>query len=212
MAYSDYGGKPYPEWKNGDFNLPGYKNAILELHNVKNRHVVKHGFLVSPSNFSEQRSNNAQMNKTTAGWVVYRTGKGLGTISLSGITLDTKEMPERLTFLKRIADYIEDGYNDRFETKNDWLQYLMIEGVLYSGYIQSINFVKTAQNPYVYQYNITFIVYSDNLHHIPNSQDSATENAMDILSGAVGIAGSDSSKDSAKVGRLTADLLNMLSK
>lgn len=210
MAHSDYGGKPYPEWKNGGFNLPGYKNAILELHNVKNKNVVRHGFLVSPSSFSEQRSNNAQMNKTTAGWVVYRTGKGLGTISLAGITLDTKEMPERLTFLKRITDYIEDGYNDRFETKNDWLQYFIIEGVRYSGYIQNINFTKNGQSPYAYQYNITFIVYSDDLQHRPNSQDSATENAMDLLSGAVGVSES-SSEEAPKVGRITADLLNMLS-
>lgn len=210
MAYSDYGGKPYPEWKNGDFNFPGYKNAILELHNVRNGGVVRHGFLVSPSNFSEQRSNNAQMNKTTAGWVVYRTGKGLGTLSLAGITLDTKEMPERLTFLKRITDYIEDGYNDRFETKNDWLQYFIIEGVMYSGYMQSISFTKNGQSPYVYQYNLTFIVYSDNLQHRSNSQDSATQNAMDLLSGAVGSSDSKSI-EASKPKRLSANLLKMLS-
>lgn len=210
MAYSDYGGKPYPSWKNEDFNFPGYKNAILELKNVRNGNIVKHGFLVSPSNFSEQRSNNAQMNKTTAGWVVYRTGKALGTLSLSGITLDTRQTPERLTFIKRITNYVEDGYNDRFETKNDWLQYFIIEGVRYSGYIQSINFVKNGQSPYVYQYSITFIVYSDKIEHKPNSQDSATESAMDILSGASGSykAGSENPPKST---RLASNLYSMLS-
>lgn len=209
MSYSDYGGKPYPSWKNGDFNFPGYKNAILEFKNVKNNTIVNQGFLVSPSNMSDQRTNNAQYNKTTAGWVVYRTGKGLGTLTISGVIIDSKETPERLRFIKRFTSYAEDGYNDRFETKNDWLQSLIIEGVRYSGYIQNISFQKTAQTPYAYQYSMTFLVYSDKVEHVTNTNDSLTENAMDILSGAV--ASNISSKSSTtNVKRLAENLYNML--
>lgn len=206
---SNYGGKPYPNWKNGDFNFPGYKNAILELKNVKSGSVVKQGFLVSPTNFTDQRANNAQINKTTAGWVVYRTGKALGTITLGGIVLDTKEVPERLTFIKRLTDYVEDGYNDRFETKNDWLQSFIVEGVRYSGYIQNINFQKSGQTPYAYQYSLTFMVYSDKVEHKTNSADSLTESAMDILSGATE-SKSRSSEPSVDVKKLSSNLYNML--
>lgn len=209
MSYSNYGGKPYPVWKNTDFHFPGYKNAMLEFKNVKTNKIVNQGFLVSPSNFSDQRSNNAQINKTTAGWIVYRTGKSLGSIALSGIILDTKETPERLGFIKRLASYAEDGYNDRFETKNDWLQSMIIEGVRYSGYIQNISFQKTGQTPYAYQYNLSFMVYSDKVEHKTNSKDSMTESAMDILSGATASKSLPVAK-SQNVKKLAEVLYNML--
>lgn len=209
MSYSDYGGKPYPLWKNGNFSFPGYKNAILEFKNVKSGKLVNQGFLVSPSNMSEQRTNNAQVNKTTAGWVVYRTGKGLGTLSISGIIIDSKETPERLNFIKRFVNYAEDGFNDRFETKNDWLQSLIIEGIRYAGYIQSISFQKTAQTPYAYQYSLSFMVYSDKVEHVTNSKDSLTESAMDILSGATK-SNISSSASKQNIKRLAETLYNML--
>lgn len=211
MSSSDFGGKPYPSWKNGNFSFPGYKNAVMELTNVKNKSVVKHGFLVSPSGFSDQRSNNAQANKTTAGWVIYRTGKALGTIALSGITLDTKEVPERLTFIKRISKYIDDGYNDRFETKNDWLQAIVIEGVRYKGYIQNISFSKNGQTPYVYQYSITFLVYSDEVIHHSNSKESLTESVMDVLSGAK-VGNSKTTSYTAPTAKLSSNLYDILTR
>lgn len=209
MSYSDYGGKPYPLWKNTDFNFPGYKNAILEFKNVKNGKIVNQGFLVSPSNMSEQRTNNAQASKTTAGWIVFRTGKGLGSLTISGIVIDSKETPERLNFIKRFSEYAEDGYNDRFETKNDWLQAITIEGVRYEGYIQNISFQKTAQTPYAYQYTMSFMIYSTKVEHITNSKDSLTESAMDILSGATQ-SNVKSAESTQNVKRLAETLYNML--
>ncbi|MCX8074103.1 MAG: hypothetical protein N2749_00755 [Clostridia bacterium] len=148
-------------WSGEELTLPGYKNAFITFKNFKTGQTVTQSFLVSPSGFSEQRSNISQINRTIAGWFIQRGGRNLININISGYVLDAKGVGERLDFISNYIRYAEDVRNDNFELINEWEQILYIEGIEYKGYIQSINFSKNSMQPLLYQYNINFIAYSD---------------------------------------------------
>lgn len=148
-------------WKGGALDFPGYKNAFITFKNVKTGETITQSFLVSPSGFNEQRSNITQINKTIAGWFIQRGGRNLINIGLSGYVLDAKGVGERLDFISNYVKYAEDVRNDKYEFVNEWSQTLYVEGIEYKGFIQSISFSKNAMQPFLYQYNLAFIAYTD---------------------------------------------------
>lgn len=155
-----FGGKPYPKWQEQDFSLPGYKNAKIILQNKENNAVVSWGFMVSPSSLNIQMGNDIQKAKTMSGWVITNGGPALGTLSLSGVFLDTLTAPERLRFFWNIyTQYIQDQQDRYLEYDNLWKQTICVEGVYYDGIIESFTQTKNAQSPFLYQYSISFTFY-----------------------------------------------------
>ena len=55
----------------------------------------------------------------------------------------------------------EDTRNDKYEFVNYWEQTLYVEGIEYKGIIQTISFSKNAMQPFLYQYNLSFLAYKD---------------------------------------------------
>jgi hypothetical protein len=207
-----FGGKPYPVWQETEIELPGYKNAALRFKNNKTNQIINAGFMVSPSGFNEQRSNTQQTNKTSAGWFIQRTGRALINLALSGYMLDTRNILERLTFIAKYTDYVEDTRNDKYEYVSDWEQTLYVEGIEYKGYILNLNFSKSAMQPFLYQYNFTFIAYSSKqLYHSDDTSSSVAKDALDILNGKSSANSNSSNKavfDATK--RITDGLYGIL--
>lgn len=180
-----YGGKPYPIWNTGDFVLPGYKNATIEFINLDTGNIDdKVGFLISPTSMSEQRGNDIQAEKTLGGWWLFKTGKSIGSLSLSGYVLDTLKVPERAHFLDKYKTYIEDKRNSHNEFYNEWYQVINIEGRLYTGCIQNISTSKSGVQPFLYQYNINFLVLNDKQGHFVDEGSSLSSDMLDELAGA----------------------------
>lgn len=180
-----YGQKPSPDWKMKNLKLPGYRNALLIFKNVVTGGEKVYGFLLSPNQFSDQKAVDVQVNKTTVGWFLNRAGNSLGSLSLGGFFLDTRYVPERMTFLKRFMDVAEDFRNEKFELINDYLQKVQIEGVEYKGYIQNLQLSKNGQQPYLYQFSMSFIVYDYRpLSDATLGGEKIDADYIDVLSGA----------------------------
>ncbi len=157
-----YGGKSAPPWYSKGLDLPGYHSAFIEITKTSDNKVVqKLNFILSPSSSSESRSNSQQMTKTNAGWFIQRIGKNPTNLNISGYMMDAKGILEKHTFLENYKQYIEDTKNIRFEYSNPYSVKIRLEGRDFHGYISSISFNKNAQQPYMYQYNITFVILRD---------------------------------------------------
>ena len=152
----------YDTWETKDLKLPGYQRANIVFKNSKNSgDVVSIPFLVSPSSFNDTKSTQQQMNKTSGGWFVMRLGSGMTNLSITGYMLDTVDIRERHRFLSAYNSYIKDRKDDYFEYFNDYSTSINVEGRTYNGYIQSINFQKSAVQQFMYQYSISFVALSE---------------------------------------------------
>lgn len=186
-------------WNGGGLDFPGYKNAYISFKNIKTGESITQDFLVSPSGFSEQRSNISQLNKTITGWFIQRGGRNPISINLSGYVLDAKNVGERLNFISNYVKCAEDTRNDKYEFVNYWEQTLYVEGIEYKGIIQAISFSKNAMQPFLYQYNLSFLAYKDTkvfyqetdtrrlegMHMISSNNNSTklTQSMVNLLSG-----------------------------
>jgi hypothetical protein len=103
------------------------------------------------------------VTKTNAGWFIMRTGKNPTNLIISGYMMDAKDVLEKHEFLENYKKYIEDTRNVRMEYVNPYAVKIRLEGRDYHGYIQSISFSKAAIQPYLYQYNLTFIILNDKM-------------------------------------------------
>lgn len=161
-AASAFGGKPNPDpWLLKPFDLPGYRNATIDFKSLVDKRHYRGGFLISPSSMSEQRGANTQIEKTMSGYWVFRNGRAVGTIALSGYFLETLVALERNYWLRLFESYAQDSQNSKMEYINNWKQWLTIEGRRYYGFIQSLSTTKSGNNPYLYQFNMTFTFFND---------------------------------------------------
>lgn len=154
--------RPYKENVILSAELPEYKNAYFEFVNMNTAQVKVVGFVVSPSSISHSYSGSQQMNKTMGGWYIMRTGKNPQAITLTGYMLDTMECQERHDFVEKYyRNYIEDKKNANNEYTNEWLVNLIVEGKKYVGFFQSMNIQKSAVQPFLYQYNMTYLSFDE---------------------------------------------------
>ena len=70
--------------------------------------------------------------------------------------LDIKNVLERHDFLENMEKYIYDKKNYNALYYNDYNTKLVIEGREYYGLIQGLSFTKTADNPFLYTYQLSF--------------------------------------------------------
>ena len=160
---TQYGGKKAPPWLSTGLEFPGYHNAFIQITNTNDGTITTIPFLVSPSSSSETRSSSQQITKTNAGWFIMRTGKNPTNLNISGYMMDAKDILEKHEFLEKYKKYIEDTRNARLEYINPYTVKIRLEGRDYHGYIQNISFNKAAVQPYLYQYNISFVILSDKM-------------------------------------------------
>lgn len=162
-----YGGEDRPSFYDS-IKFPGYKRATLQMDwavpgkkpiDGISSYTVK--FLVSPSSFSEARSNVRQMNRTNGGWYISRGGRNPITMNISGYMLDIKNYLERHQFIWNYKRFIEDRKNSLFEYENYYKTKFVCEGRAYYGYIDSVQFSKSSERPFMYQYNISFVALDD---------------------------------------------------
>lgn len=174
-----FGGKPQPSWQEGDFSLPGYQNAKITFKDINDPiRSYQWGFLVSPSSVNVQYGNDIQANKTMAGWFISKNGPSVGTLTISGYLLDTLQTPERLRFLDLYKNYIADKQNNYMEFYNNYTQSITIEGITYSGLIQSVQQSKSGNQHFLYQYNITMVFYDWTRIYAINDSVSMSEDKM----------------------------------
>lgn len=160
VDYNRYGGRPEPIFYRTGLSLPGYETASLKIYNRSNNEAKILYFQVSPSRFADSRKPNIQILKSQSGFFVWRNGEHPAELSFSGSMLDSKEVPERHEFLVAYKKYIEDKHTKYMEYFNEFTIKLCIEGVEYSGLITGVDFAKDARNPYLYEYNINFLSFS----------------------------------------------------
>lgn len=157
------GGKQKMDWETRDFVLPGYRNATLVIEaptrTGTERKTIE--FLISPSSFSDNRSNSLQASQTSAGWFMYRLGPALTQISLSGHMLDTRHEMERHAFLQDYKRFIIDRRSRNHEFINENTVSVFIEGIQYIGYLTSLSFSKTGAQQFLYQYAMQFLVVEE---------------------------------------------------
>jgi hypothetical protein len=159
---TNYGGKSAPTFYTDGFDLPGYHNAQVHfIHNTNPSKTEVLNFAVSPSSFSDSRSITQQMSKTSAGWFIQRTGKAPSSVALTGYMLDIKKQLERHAFLEQYKRCVEDTKNERFESFYEYNTKIFIEGRAYYGYMQSISFSKSGTQPFLYQYNMNFVILGE---------------------------------------------------
>lgn len=180
---TQYGGKKAPPWFSEGLELPGYHSAFVQIYNtVEKRVETTIGFNLSPSSSSEARSNSQQMTKTNAGWFIQRTGKNPTNLTISGYMMDARGILEKHDFLEKYKAYIEDSKNVRFEYSNPYTVKIRLEGRDFYGYIQGISFSRNANQPYLYQYNITFLILNDKMIY-DSSQAAKSANEIERLRG-----------------------------
>lgn len=160
VDYNRYGGRPSPSFYRTGLSLPGYDTAALKIYNRSSHEAKIIYFQVSPSRFTDSRKPNIQIMKSQSGFFVWRNGEQPAELSFSGVMLDSKEVPERHNFLMAYKTYIEDKHTEYMEYFNEFTMKLCIEGVEYSGLLTSVDFSKDAQSPYLYEYNINFLSFS----------------------------------------------------
>lgn len=154
-----YGGKKRQVFV---YDYPGYHNAYIRFDDtMTGQEAMIIPFLMSPSSAADQRSNTQQMTKTNAGWFVMRTGKNPASLNLTGYMLDTYDNLERHAFIENYRTYVQDTRNSNLELVNKYTTTIIVEGYEYYGFIQSISFSKTANQQFLYQYNISFVVMND---------------------------------------------------
>lgn len=156
------GGKTEQSWHYQGYEFPGYHNAFLQFDKIgSNEEPIYLQFLISPSDFSESRSNIINDIKTMGGWLAQRCGRSAINIQFSGYMLDIKAQMERHEFLENYKNYIEDTKVEDQTYVNYYKQKFVIEGRDYYGHVTSIQFSKSAQSPFLYRYTIMFTAYSD---------------------------------------------------
>ena len=160
VDHNRYGGRPMPSWYQTGLSLPGYDTAAIKIYNRANNEAKVIYFQVSPSSFSDSRRPNYQILRSQSGFFVWRNGEQPATITFSGSMLDSKEVPERHSFLTAYKRYIEDKHTEYMEYFNEFTQKLCIEGIEYSGIITGITFSKNADKAYLYEYNVEFLSFS----------------------------------------------------
>lgn len=153
---TEYGGKDAPAWKQEyGWDFAGYDNAILEAIPTSGTGTAyRIGFLVAPNSLNLSWGNGVLPKKTSTGYLLQRTAPQQGQLSISGVMVDGAGTPERLYTLQRFSQLMEDKQGDDgvFVTLFDHKLYL--EGVIYSGVVQSFSYQKTAGTPYVYSFTI----------------------------------------------------------
>ena len=155
---TDYGGKAAPSWASNGFELPGYHNAFLSISKKSTgEEILALPFKISPSSFSEARSKLYQLVKTMGGWMVQKLGSNPIEVNLSGYMLDIKGTLERHDFLDSYERYIDDRKNYTSDYYNEYHTKLVVEGREYYGIVAGLNFQKSAANPFIYSYNLSFV-------------------------------------------------------
>ena len=152
-----------------NFSMPGYTSATLEFINSTDSSLNKNiSFFIAPSGFSSQMSSIKQTNKTMGGWFIMNSGNNPETITISGYMLDSKGCQERHNFVdKYYKNYVEDKKNNYNEYYNDWSVNIVIEGKRYIGYIQGFSHTKSSAQPFIYQYNINYISFENEMTYSP---------------------------------------------
>lgn len=162
-----YAGQDRPAFYDS-IKFPGYKRATLQMDwNVPGKNPVDGissytiNFLVSPSSFSESRSNVRQVNRTNGGWFVMKGGRNPINMNITGYMLDVKNFLEKHQFIWNYKRFIEDRKSSLFEYENYYSVRFICEGREYYGYIDSIQFSKSAERPFMHQYTISFVALDD---------------------------------------------------
>lgn len=205
-------GRPIGSWKGVEFSLPGYTPASIIISDLSNGgNVMTWGFMISPNGLTAQFVNDIQTNKTMAGYIITRNGPALGNLTLSGVFLDSLYVPERLRFMDFYEQYIESNQNNYMEFVSRYKQTITIEGYTYDGIIQNISISKNANQQFLYQYNISFVVYNkkkvygtDNNFHI---SENDMKSDMGLTIGRSRGASQGKQEKSESVSKSIADIL-----
>ena len=160
VDYNRYGGRPEPSFYKTGLMLPGYETASIKIYNRQNNEAKILYFQVSPGRITDSRRPNMQVIRSQSGFFVWRNGEHPAEITFSGYMLDSKEVSERHSFLVAYKRYVEDKHTEYMEYFNEFTIKLCIEGIEYSGLISSISFSKDASKPYLYEYTIQFLSFS----------------------------------------------------
>jgi hypothetical protein len=90
--------------------------------------------------------------------------------------LDIKNQLERHAFLEDYKHYVVDKQLDNHTFTNEYTVKLYLEGIEYEGYIVNLAFQKSSVQPFLYNYNIQFLVIDDKYVHDPlNSLKNTVE-------------------------------------
>lgn len=142
--------------------LPGYKNAYFEFTHLDTKEITVIGFMVSPTSFSESRSNNSNLTKTKGGWFQSRNGKNPINISFTGYMLDTAECQERHNFIETyFKEYMQDKKANSGDYYNDYSVAFIIEGKKYIGALNNLGIQKSAVQQFLYQYTASFVALDE---------------------------------------------------
>ena len=117
------------KWRYGQMELPGYHNGMLAFQKRNSSEApIYINFVISPSSFSANYSNNVSDTKTLGGWVGIRAGKNPINVRFSGYMLDIYDQLERHRFLANYKEYIEDQKDSSHSYYNAYNCKLIIEG------------------------------------------------------------------------------------
>jgi hypothetical protein len=158
--------------------LSGYSPAKLIINRKATKTTID---LLIPTAYSDNRSNDLQINKTSGGWFISKPIKNPVSVNLSGYMLDTKDVQERHAFLENYKQYIEARKDSGLDYSSDTSSIeLEIEGRIYFGYMQAINLQKSSVQQFLYQYNMSFIFLSDKLVYNPTNALSNADTTMNV--------------------------------
>jgi hypothetical protein len=160
-----------------EFLMQGYKKCTLFFSKAGSP-VMHIRFLVSPGNMQVGYNEQMSLEKTASGWVIGREGMSTGSLSFSGYMLDTKNVSEKHSFLENYKKYLVSKQNAYGDYYSEMTIKVYLEGVEYEGLISGISFSKNSAQPFLYQYNLSFLFVQDDTVYAANFAKPASDGAQ----------------------------------
>jgi len=160
-------------------------------------------FVLNPNSLNIGYSNVVTPQKTSAGWFLSRQGGNLISISFTGNLFDAVNIEEKHLFLEAYKQNCVDQKTMSDEYVNESIVYLYIEGVKYTGYVSSINLVKSTQQQVTYSYSLSFIGVDDTYmqYKMKNGDSTSSDSYF------TGDKNTDDDTDPSPSGHSTGDVI-----
>lgn len=147
------------------FDLRGYSPARMKVYTIENGQPIirRFEFLIGPSSMSRMDSNLVNTVKTGQGYFLYRSGPDLTKLAITGVFVESALTDERKLFLEKYyKKYLVDKVNAFHEYFNETTLYLELMGYSYQCIPLSFELSQTANQMFIYNYNMSLLVLSEN--------------------------------------------------
>lgn len=165
-ATSNWDVNPWVKLSNvSDTSTPGniYQNVLYEncifrfTTSAKSTTEIK--FLIGSTYYAVILGNNTSIAKTTKGNRLINGSPNLGTLSMSGVLVDTGDLKERLITVENLNKLMGDCRTSQGNVQTIYNMSVWIENVEYFGYCDMFSYSKGESSPFLYNFNLSFYFF-----------------------------------------------------